>query len=84
MRANYSRPLFIAIGAAMAAQAFAAELELEEIVVTAQKREQRLQDVPVAVSAISGEMIAAQGITRIEDISQLSPSLRWSLIHAFS
>ena len=75
MRANYSRPLFIAIGAAMAAQAFAAELELEEIVVTAQKREQRLQDVPVAVSAISGEMIAAQGITRIEDISQLSPSL---------
>jgi iron complex outermembrane receptor protein len=53
----------------------AAALELDEIVVTAQKREQRLQDVPVAVSAISGETIASQGITRIEGIAQLAPSL---------
>jgi iron complex outermembrane receptor protein len=38
--------------------ASADELMLEEIVVTAQKREQTLTDVPVAVSAISGELVS--------------------------
>ena len=33
---------------------------LEEVVVTAQKREERLQDVPVAISAVSGEDLEAK------------------------
>jgi len=73
-----SNALYLAVSASLATQtphAAAAGLELDEIVVTAQKREQRLQDVPVAVSAISGEAIASQGITRIEGIGQLAPSL---------
>ncbi len=48
---------------------------LEEIVVTAQKREQNLSDVPVAVTALSGDAIEAIGATNIENIQALVPSL---------
>lgn len=48
---------------------------LEEIVVTAQKREQNLQDVPVAVSAIGSEQIEARGIVAVTDVARVSPSL---------
>ncbi|MCE3285639.1 MAG: TonB-dependent receptor, partial [Steroidobacteraceae bacterium] len=47
---------------------------LEEIVVTAQKREERLQDVPVAISAVTGETLAAQ---RISDLYTLAASVPW-------
>jgi iron complex outermembrane recepter protein len=46
-----------------------------EIVVTAQKRTERLQDVPVAVSVISGAALAAQGGVNIENAQYLVPSL---------
>jgi iron complex outermembrane recepter protein len=46
-----------------------------EIVVTAQKRTERLQDVPVAVSVISGAAIAAQGGVNIENAQYLVPAL---------
>ncbi|HZF44652.1 MAG TPA: TonB-dependent receptor, partial [Sphingomonadaceae bacterium] len=46
-----------------------------EIVVTAQKRSQRLQDVPVAVSVISGAAIAAQGGVNLENAQYLVPTL---------
>jgi len=37
--------------------------ELEEVIVTAQKREQRLSDVPMSVSVVSGQVIEALGIS---------------------
>lgn len=46
-----------------------------EIVVTAQKRTERLQDVPVAVSVVSGAALAAQGGVNIENAQYLVPSL---------
>jgi iron complex outermembrane recepter protein len=46
-----------------------------EIVVTAQKRTERLQDVPVAVSVISGAALAAQGGVNLENAQYLVPSL---------
>jgi outer membrane receptor protein involved in Fe transport len=49
-------------------------LELEEVVVTAQSREQALQDVPVAVSAIDGEAIAEQGLQKVEDLQLSVPN----------
>src|ERR1700722_3274970 len=36
--------------------------QIEEVVVTAQKREQNLQKVPISVTAVSGETLEAQGI----------------------
>lgn len=49
---------------------------LNEIIVTAQKRAQNLQDVPVAVSAIGGEDLAAKGITDTTDLMGSMPSLQ--------
>ncbi|WP_191229318.1 TonB-dependent receptor [Aurantiacibacter xanthus] len=47
-----------------------ARASTDEIIVTAQGREQRLQDVPVAVSVVSGETLAEQGIRSLQDVSQ--------------
>jgi outer membrane receptor for ferrienterochelin and colicin len=51
---------------------------LEEIVVTAQKRAQRLQDVPLAVSAISGDEMDRKGAQDIHDILLSVPGLSYS------
>jgi iron complex outermembrane recepter protein len=55
-------------------QAGAQALVLEEVIVTAQKRAEGLQDVPIAVSAISGEKIAESGIQGMEDLSSYVPN----------
>ncbi|MDT0508724.1 TonB-dependent receptor domain-containing protein [Novosphingobium sp. MMS21-SN21R] len=47
-----------------------------EIIVTATKREQTLQDIPVAVSVTSAETIERAQIRDIKDLSSLVPSLR--------
>jgi outer membrane receptor protein involved in Fe transport len=47
----------------------------EEIVVTAQGRSQILQDVPLAVSAVSAESLQNSGATDIRQLNQLAPSL---------
>lgn len=48
-----------------------------DIVVTAQKREERLQDVPVAVSVLSGSMLEAQGGATLENAQYLIPTLNF-------
>lgn len=53
----------------------AAAQTLEEIIVTATKRESRLQDIPVAVTAIDADTIQSTGATRLEDLTFLVPSL---------
>lgn len=78
----------IAIGIAIAAPAFAQSAEtapageaqaaedgLTDIVVTARRRTERLQDVPVAVTAIGSETMKTAGIDKIADLPKLAPSL---------
>ncbi len=48
---------------------------LETVIVTAQKREQSIYDVPVAISAFSAEAIEKQGITDLVDIGKFVPNL---------
>jgi len=50
--------------------------ELEEIVVTATKREQTLQEVPVAVSVVTAEVVEQAQIIDITDLQASVPSLR--------
>ncbi|CAH0354276.1 TonB-dependent receptor [Sphingobium sp. CECT 9361] len=47
-----------------------------DIVVTAQKRSERLQDVPVSVSALAGDAIMKQRITQVDDIVTKIPNLQ--------
>ncbi|HEY9218905.1 MAG TPA: TonB-dependent receptor [Phenylobacterium sp.] len=51
---------------------------LEELVVTAEKREQALQDVPVAVSAYTSEQRDIVGITGIQDFVNFTPGMNYS------
>lgn len=52
--------------------------ELTEIIVTAQKREQSLRDVPMSITAISGDQLAAKGITNMEDLVKVTPGLSYT------
>ena len=54
---------------------FANDFRLEEVVVTAQKREQNIQDVPIAVTAMNAESMQSQNIEDLVDIQRASPSL---------
>ncbi|QIB66341.1 TonB-dependent receptor [Kineobactrum salinum] len=53
-----------------------AQALLEEVVVTAQKREQNLQDVGVAVTALSGDQMDALGYTSSTDIVDMTPGMQ--------
>jgi len=53
----------------------AAPSETGDIVVTARRRAENLQDIPVSVTAITGDLLKEQRITRADDIQALSPSL---------
>lgn len=67
-----------AVMLALASAAAAAQegtATLSEITVTAQKRTESLQDVPIAVSAVSGAKIAEAGIMKIEDLKNYVPTL---------
>jgi len=48
---------------------------LEEIIITAQRRVETLQEVPIAVSAFSGDDLVARGISSFNDIENIIPSL---------
>jgi iron complex outermembrane recepter protein len=52
----------------------AQEAALEEVFITAQKRVQKLQDVPISVNTLSGDKIEDAGITSIERIADYIPS----------
>jgi outer membrane receptor protein involved in Fe transport len=63
------------VGATTSVNTMAQELVVEEVIVTAQKREQRLVDVPVAITALGGEEIAQKGLTNIQDIAFAVPGM---------
>lgn len=61
---------------ALSTAAVAAEGGFEEIIITAQKRSQSLQDAPLSVSAFSGEDLRTAGFQTLEDIANRVPSLQ--------
>jgi iron complex outermembrane receptor protein len=48
---------------------------LEEIVVTAEKRSEKLQDVPIAITVVNQQQLQDQNVTTIADLSRTAPSL---------
>ncbi len=49
---------------------------VEEIVVTAQKRAENVQDVPIAISAVSNEYLESRGITSIDNLGSIAPNVK--------
>jgi iron complex outermembrane receptor protein len=66
-------------GTGVAASAWAADTAgqptLTEIIVTAQKREQNIQDVPISVIALSAQQLKDGGVTDIKNLQALTPGL---------
>ena len=51
---------------------------IEEVIVTAQRTAESIQDVPIAVTAMTGEMLEAKGVLTPSDIQMHSPSLSFT------
>ena len=76
MNRNFSRTIMTA--AVVLASNQVMSQALEEVVVTAQKRVQSLQDVPISVSAISGDALQDSGVQNMESASEYIPNFKVS------
>ncbi len=81
---NYSRSFFkrsllattvMGVFSANVAQSQDDGFVLEEIIVTAQKRSQNLQDVPLTIASFSSEAIKEYGVTNIQSLASVTPGL---------
>jgi iron complex outermembrane recepter protein len=73
---TFSRSLMVA--AVVLASNEVMSQSLEEVVVTAQKRAQSLQDVPISISAFSGESLEDSGVQNMESASEYIPNFKVS------
>lgn len=82
---NHSRTLLASIistavgvglvGIAPVALSQGSQLSLEEVIVTAQRREQRLQDVPLSVQSLSGDFLEKSGVSDMRDLTMAVPGM---------
>lgn len=70
------------VGAALAVPA--AHAQLDEIVVTAQKRAESVNDVPIAINALSGDRLEGLGISDTDDIIEAFPNLGSNVRSAYN
>lgn len=74
MRTKYYVRAFLFCAFASASGTALAQAVLDEVVVTATKRAESIQDVPVSVTAVSADLMVKTGITDMEDLSLLVPN----------
>lgn len=60
---------------ALWAQSSPPEAATEVVLVTAQKRTERLQDVPIAISALTGSQLESRNISSVADLGSIAPNL---------
>ncbi|MBN7797814.1 TonB-dependent receptor [Parahaliea mediterranea] len=77
MKARKLTPVAAAISMAAGSisPAFANTFALEEVVVTATKRAENIQDVPISVSAFSGNFLENSGMEDLRDLGAIAPNL---------
>jgi iron complex outermembrane recepter protein len=74
-RAHLRIAAFGAVLAVLGANAVADEEQLQEVVVTAQRRSENIQNVPIAVTAFSAETLASRNLTDIHSLGDLTPGV---------
>ena len=89
-RTGVRAALFCGSTLAVAATAFGAAAQgpdqnvLQEVVVTAQRRSENLENVPMSITAISPQEIAKSGITSIHELSRITPGVQINLAGAYT
>src|SRR5687767_14970194 len=63
-------PTFLSLASSLASAA-----KLEEVVVTAQKREEAVSDVPIAITAVNRELLETTGINSSLEVAAVTPGL---------
>lgn len=71
-------------GFAYAQTSASQEMSNADIIVTAQKRSERLVDVPIAITALSADKLSSSGITSSQSLGQVVPGMRLDLAGATS
>ena len=79
-----SAAILAALQVPAAALAQSATTQLDEIVVTAQKREQRFGDVGISGTAYTGEALAEAGVAQLTDLALLTPNVQIKYVMANS
>lgn len=78
----FKKPLYLAITLLCASGAASAQTGeskiLEEVLVTAQKRVQTLQEVPISVAAVTGDKIERMGVENLEDLTAYVPNIHFT------
>ena len=82
VRAYTRQTLYAAVAVLGFAQAIAQELQ--EVVVTAERREEKLQDVPIAVTAFTNATLVSRNMTDIHSLTNLTPSVNLDAGSPFS
>src|SRR6184192_3387206 len=70
----YARRVLGAAVAVVCVQAVAQE-KLQEVVVTAERREENIQNVPIAITAVTTETLRSKGVTDIHALGNLTPNV---------
>jgi len=65
---------FLALSIVPVISALAQGVVVEEIIVTAHKRAESIQDVPISITAFSGDFLTENGMVSIEDVSRMAPN----------
>src|SRR5437868_190326 len=82
-RAYARRALYGVAVAVVCVQAVAQE-KLQEVVVTAERREENIQNVPIAITAVTTETLRSKGVTDIHALSNLTPNVNLDAGSPFS
>ena len=76
LNANRQVALIFSVAALLTASQVYAQAVLEEVIVTAQKREQSMQEVPIAISTVSEQALQSNLVTDIYDLQSAVPALQ--------
>ncbi len=66
------------------AQAADAQSSVTEVIVTAQRRDERARDVPISITSVSATQLEAANVVQLSDIPRLAPALRFDSSGSFS
>lgn len=79
MASAVSGCLILAFAGPVSAQQSGADDGIDEVVVTARKREENLIDVPVSISVLNSELLREAGIVRQQDLFEMTVGLEYDV-----